>query len=188
MPTVTPLLTPEDVLEMLNRGELCTDRPWELIDGEIVWLAASQSYESRTCMRIGGALLPYADAIGAALFDSSGGFVVGSNRRQLRSPDVSLVVKGRLHLINDRGWVAGAPDLAVEVLSQGEYGEAYARVKVPEYLSAGGKVVWLVHPRRRTIREYVAGRGEFLTYSEDAVITLDVIAPGFSAKVSSFFP
>ena len=112
----------------------------------------------------------------------------GERRQQLRSPDVSLVVKERVHLINPEGWVAEAPDLAVEVLSQDEYGEAYARVKVPEYLTAGGKVVWLVHPKKRNIREYLVGRGEFTTYTEDSIITLDAIAPGFSAKVSAFFP
>jgi Uma2 family endonuclease len=188
MAIVTPLLTPQDVLAMVNRGELPIGQPWELVDGEIVWLAASKSLESQVCMRIGGVMLPFADSIGARLFDSSGGFTVGERRQQLHSPDVSLVVKERLHLIDPEGWVAGAPDLAVEVLSQDEYGEAYARVKVPEYLSAGGKVVWLVHPRRRNIREYLAGRGEFITYPEDGVITLDPIAPGFSARVADFFP
>src|SRR5438477_12226090 len=122
MAIVTPLLTPQDVLDMMNRGELCKDRPWELVDGEIVWLAASRSRESRTCVRILRVLGPFADAIGAEMFDSSGGFTVGENKQQLRSPDVSLVVKERTHLINQEGWIAGAPDLAVEVLSQDEYG------------------------------------------------------------------
>ncbi|HLG70412.1 MAG TPA: Uma2 family endonuclease [Chloroflexota bacterium] len=185
---MTPLLTPQDVLDMVNRGELTTDQPWELVDGEIVWLAASQSYASRVCVRISHVLTPFTESIEGAIFDSSAGFTVGERLQQLRSPDVSIVVKERLHLMNDYGWVAGAPDLAVEVLSEDQYGEGYARVKVPEYLSAGSRVVWLVHPKRKTVREYIAGRSEFTTYSGDAEITLDVIAPGFRAKISSFFP
>jgi Uma2 family endonuclease len=188
MAIVTPLLTPQDVLDMVNRGELRTDQPWELVDGEIVWLAASKSLESAVCAEIMLLVGPFAKSIGARLFDSSGGFAVGEHRQQLRSPDVSFVLKDRRHLINPDGWVAGAPDLAVEVLSQDEYGQAYARVKVPEYLSAGGKVVWLVHPKRRNVREYLAGRDEFKTYSEDSIITLDTIAPGFSARIGDFFP
>ncbi|HEU0168249.1 MAG TPA: Uma2 family endonuclease, partial [Chloroflexota bacterium] len=136
MAVATRLLTPRDVLDMMNRGELVTDQGFELVNGEIVWLAASHSYESRVSMRIGVVLAPFADAIGAALFDSSGGFTVGERLQQLRQPDVALVVKERSHLIDPDGWVAGAPDLAVEVLSQGEYGPTYARIKVPEYLSA----------------------------------------------------
>ena len=77
MAIVTPLLTPQDVLDMVNRGELLTDRPWELVDGEIVWLAASKSLESQACVRISGVFLPFADSIAARLFDSSGGFTVG---------------------------------------------------------------------------------------------------------------
>jgi Uma2 family endonuclease len=188
MAIATSLLSPEDVLEMLNRGELSTDQPWELVDGEILWLTASKARESQACVRIIVALNPFAGAIGATIFDSSAGFMVGESRQQLRCPDVSLVVKERAHLINPEGWVAEAPDLAVEVLSQGEYGEVYARTKVPEYLSAGGRVVWLADPRHRTIREYVAGHAEFLTYHPEDTITLDPIAPGFSARVADFFP
>ncbi len=50
------------------------------------------------------------------------------------------------------------------------------------------KVVWLVNPEDRTVRVYEAGKSEFAIYSGDAEITLDQIAPGFRAKVSSFFP
>lgn len=185
---MTKRLTPQDVLDMVNRGELPTDDPWELVDGEIVWLTRSKFREARICAEISGILYPFAKTIGAELVDSSGGFMVGEHLQQLRSPDVSLVVKERRHLIDPDGWVAGAPDLSVEVLSQEQYGDVYARTKVQEYLAAGGKVVWLVHPIRRNVREYVAGRNEFAAYPEDAVITLDTIAPGFSATVASFFP
>jgi len=188
MAIVTPLLTPQDVLDMVNRGELLTDQPWELVDGEIVWLTASKGRESQICIRLIRMMGPFADAIGAMMFDSSAGFTVGEHRQQLRCPDVSLVTKERAHIINLDGWASEAPDLAVEVLSEGEYGEAYARTKVTEYLVAGAKIVWLVHPKRRTIREYLAGSAEFTTYTAEATITLDTIAPGFSTEVSSFFP
>lgn len=173
---------------MVNRGELLTDQPWELVDGEILWLTASKARESQTCVRILMALGAFATRIGATLFDSSAGFMVGERHQQLRCPDVSLVTAARAHLINPEGWIAAAPDLAAEVLSQGEYGEAYARTKVPEYLSAGGTVVWLADPRRRTIREYVAGHAEFVTYRPEEVINLDAVAPGFEVKVADIFP
>jgi Uma2 family endonuclease len=84
--------------------------------------------------------------------------------------------------------VPEAPDLAVEVLSQEQQGEAYARPKVAEYLAAGSKVVWLVDYEARNVRSYQAGKAEYTVYSGDDVITLDAIAPGFSAPVSAFFP
>jgi Uma2 family endonuclease len=184
----TPLLTPADVLRMLEQGELDRDWNWELVNGELVQLSRSKPRESETSMIIAGTIFPFARSIGARMLDSSGGFTVGERLQQLRGPDVSLVTKGRAHLINPNGWVAGAPDLAVEVLYQGEYGETYVRHKVPEYLAAGAKLVWLVDPRRRTIREYRPGRSEFLTYRAEDTITLDAIAPGFSVQVGTLFP
>ncbi|MGH2365464.1 MAG: Uma2 family endonuclease [Chloroflexota bacterium] len=173
---------------MINRGELCTDQPFELVDGELVWLSLSRPRESETSGVLFATIFPFARAIGAHMLDSSGAFMVGARLQQLRGPDVSLVVEEWAHFIDPDGWFRGAPDLAVEVLSPGEYGEAYARTKVPEYLAAGAKVVWLVDPRRRTIREYLPGRSEFLTYSAEHTITLDAVAPGFSAVLCSLFP
>ncbi|MDE3074139.1 MAG: Uma2 family endonuclease [Chloroflexota bacterium] len=46
----------------------------------------------------------------------------------------------------------GAPDLAVEVLSEGQHGEAYAKPKVREYFEAGAQLVWLVDVNRREVR------------------------------------
>lgn len=173
---------------MLDRGELCRDEAFELVDGEIIFVPRSKPRESETSGIILATLFPFARSIGARMLDSSGGFLVGEQLQQLRGPDVSLITKERAHLIDPAGWVRGAPDLAVEVLSPGEYGEAYARAKVPEYLAAGAKLVWLANPLLRTIREYRPGRAEFLTYQAEDAITLDAIAPGFSAAVGSLFP
>jgi Uma2 family endonuclease len=70
----------------------------------------------------------------------------------------------------------------------GQFGDAYRRRKVPEYLEAGAKVVWLLDPRNRTVRAFEAGSSEVIIYSGDEEITLDRIAPGFRAPISSFFP
>jgi Uma2 family endonuclease len=46
-----------------------------------------------------------------------------------------------------------APDLAVEVLSEGNTKPEMAR-KVREYFDAGVKLVWLIDPRKRTARVF----------------------------------
>ena len=35
---------------------------------------------------------------------------------------------------------------------------------------------------------YEAGKGEYTTYSDGDIVTLDAIAPGFSSSVNAFFP
>ena len=140
-------------------------------------------------MLIGRAVWPFIDAIGAWLFSESVGYLVGPGNMNLRIPDMSILTKERFAIFSEgRAWAIGAPDLAVEVLSPEQHGEPYARQKVPEYLGSGAKVVWLVNPEDRTVRVYEAGRADFTIYSGDAEITLDQIAPGFGAPISSFFP
>jgi len=115
--------------------------------------------------------------------------MVGARRQQVRSPDVSLVTRQRLHILPPGKVLATeAPDLAVEVLSPEQHGEAHARPKVAEYLAAGAKVVWLVDPDSTTVRAYEPNRDEYAIYSADTEINLDQIAPGFSAPVGSFLP
>lgn len=125
-------LTPSDIADMLDRGELDPETPFELVDGEIVWLIPAKSYHGLVTMTISGTLFPFSQQIGAVLFSEATGYLVGKERQQLRSPDVGMVLKERRHIIDPDSWVSAAPDLAVEVLSEGQEGEAYATEKVPE--------------------------------------------------------
>jgi Uma2 family endonuclease len=189
MVVMRPLLKPADVERMLKCGEIDPDARWELVDGEIVWLSPTNHYHAQVEVAIALALGPFAKQIGAALMAGDPGFVVGALHQQLRGPDIALVTKERLHIIpRDQTWGSEAPDLAVEVLSPEQHGEAYARPKVAEYLAAGAKVVWLVDPDSQTVRAYEPNRDEYAVYSAETKINLDRIAPGFSARVGSFFP
>ena len=73
----------------------------------------------------------------------------------VRIPDVSFICWDRLpgresprEPIPDL-----APDLAVEVLSEGNTKAEMAR-KVREYFEAGVKLVWLIDPKKRTARVF----------------------------------
>jgi len=193
MVVMKPLLTPSDVERMIRAGELDPDATFELVGGEIVYLSPPELYHSQVCVAIILALAPFARRIGALLFEGAAGFVVGTRYEQIRSPDVSLVTAGRSHILEPQGSggrliATAAPDLAVEVLSREQHGEAYARPKVAEYLAAGAKVVWLADPDTRTVRVYEPNQSEYAVYSADTEINLDAIAEGFSAPVASFFP
>jgi Uma2 family endonuclease len=184
---VKQLLTPADVERMLLSGELNWDDNFELVNGEIVPVAPVFDLHGSVCVRIIVAVVPFARTIGARVLDSSVGFMVGGELQQLRAPDVSLVSRERLSILRGVGFAHGAPDLAVEVLSEGQHGEAFARPKLAEYFAAGSKVVWFADLRTQTVREYLPGHREYRLYSGDAAITLDAIAPGASFPVSSFF-
>ena len=187
MVEVKQLLVPEDVERMIASGELDADDAFELVDGEIVRLAPTFDPHSGTCSLLIAELVPFARRIGGRVLDSSMGFMVGDELRQLRCPDVSLVSSQRLHILRGTGFARGAPDLAVEVLSEGQHGEAYARPKLGEYFEAGARVVWFVDLRTQTVREYLAGAREYRQYSGAAPIGLEAVAPGFACPVEVFF-
>ncbi|HEY8691340.1 MAG TPA: Uma2 family endonuclease [Chloroflexota bacterium] len=181
-------LTPADIERMVASGELSQDEFWEFVNGEIVWLAPAHHPQGVICMRIGSKLVPFADEIRGLVFDGQAGFWVGNNFQQLRAPDVSLVTRERRHIVANGTFSREAPDLAIEVLSDEQFGRAYAVTKLDEYFAAGAKAVWFVDYRDSSVHEHLSNRAEHRIYHGDAEITLDTIAPGFRCRVSEFFP
>jgi len=179
-------LTPEDVWRMQQCGQIDSDLIFELVDGEIVELAATGFQGGLVSVHIVMALAVFAEKAGGWVLDSSTGFKVGADHQQLRSPDASYLAPNRPRPPDDP-FVDGAPDLAVEVLSADQYGPAYARTKVREYFEAGSQLVWLVHPKRQDVRIYRPNSTEYRIMRDDAVLTLEPIVDAFALRVSDIF-
>jgi Uma2 family endonuclease len=75
-----------------------------------------------------------------------------------------------------------APDLAVEVLSEGSTKAEMAR-KVREYLEAGVVLVWLIDPKKRTARVYSAVEKSSLVRADES-LDGGAVLPGFVLKLS----
>jgi Uma2 family endonuclease len=114
-------LTPDDVWKMVKRGELDTHARWfELIEGEMVDVPPSEPADSETGLDVAAELRRFAKKVEGRAFGADGGFLVGPDRKQLRAPDASYVSAARAFILDSKPWADGAPDLAVEVLSQGQ--------------------------------------------------------------------
>jgi Uma2 family endonuclease len=81
--------------------------------------------------------------------------------------------------------IAGAPVLAVEVLSPSDTQE-HILEKVDLYLSAGTALVWLVEPRFRTITVYRSDAAPEL-FHEAQTITAAPHLPGLAIPVAKLF-
>ncbi len=132
----------------------------ELIDGRIVRYMATGHLPNVVAGRIFRKLADYADTTvrGVAYTDNIG-FTVGElqSGRESFAPDVAYY-DGPLPT-NPMKFVRGAPNLAVEVRSDGDYGPAAERqmaAKRADYFEAGTAVVWDVDPVTREIRSYLA--------------------------------
>lgn len=83
------------------------------------------------------------------------------------------------------GYVEGAPELAVEVVSPSDSAEDL-EVRVEQYLHFGSKQVWVVYPKTKRIHVF---RPESQVRVLDETQTLDAaeLFPGFSVKVANLF-
>ncbi|MBK8026532.1 MAG: Uma2 family endonuclease [Chloroflexi bacterium] len=85
-----------------------------------------------------------------------------------------------------RGFVEGAPDLAIEVLSPSDR-TASVMKKVLLYLEHGTRLIWVVDPDSATVIQFAAG-GEIRMYSADETIEGRDVLPGFSLPLRELFP
>lgn len=114
----------------------------ELIDGEIVRMAATGFLPGFAAMRILFSLNIYATAArkGYAI-DDNVGFAVDLPKRKSFSPDAAYYVGPHLGM----KFLEGAPVFAVEVRSDGDYGKKAEKdiaQKRADYFAAGTLVVW----------------------------------------------
>src|SRR5208337_5664700 len=97
-------------------------------------------------------------------------------------PDISVLFPGRI-APGSKGWIPGAPELAIEVVSS----EPAARLedKIQLYLSHGSKSVWVVYPNKRTVRVFDVNGGAKLFARNQPIV--DPVLPGFSIPTSAIF-
>lgn len=134
--------------------------------------------------RIVVALHGWAESGGGHVLVESG-FVLRRDPATVRGPDVSWIAPGRAEYGLPPGFMDGAPDLAVEVVSPSNTA-AHVQRKVLEYLEAGARQVWVAYPGSRTLVVH-APDGSARTLGEgDLVLGADLL-PGFSLPVREIF-
>lgn len=168
------------VRQLLQAGDIgrC-----ELVRGELAMMLPTGGRHGRLAMRMGRALADFVDRRELGdVFAAETGFVLSRDPDTVRAPDAAFVRAGREI---GEGFIAGAPDLAVEVLSPGDR-PASVREKVAEWLDAGAEAVWVVDPRARTVTIHAADHeprvlGELDTLGGGSVL------PGFELTLQPLF-
>jgi len=196
MPALTPAFTESQGVEPLEK-RIWTDEEfmalsrdghrYELINGELIdrgHLGAKHSY---TTVLLSSALFPLVlDKKLGALFDSSTAFKMKNGNK--RAPDISFFAKDRLQGLTDipAGFLEGAPDLAIEILSPNNTVEEI-NGKLVEYFENGSRLVWVINSYQHYVLVYrSAQEPERLLKSTDCLDGEDVI-PGFSLSVADLF-
>lgn len=161
----------------------------ELVGGELVVMSPIGDAPGHAALRVVVSLLEYGDrtGLGRAVADPVA-FIVDLPNRRSFCPDAAF------HTGPSFGgrFIEGAPVFAVEVRSEGDYGQAAERAmaaKRADYFAAGTLVVWDVDVLREgVVRVYRAAAPlEPTTYTHREVAEAEPAVPGWTFPVDRLF-
>ncbi len=178
----TPLLTPDDLLQMPDGG-----KGYELIDGRLKEKVVSFR-SSRVGVLVIQKIQNHCDAVAPGwVCGSDNGFqCFAAHPGRVRRPDVAFVAHHRMtaEQYADEGFTHLVPDLVVEVVSPTNSAEEVDE-KAADWLRAGATEVWVLHPKTQHLYVFRAGGG-YAFLRETDTLTSPVL-PGFSVPVAEFF-
>jgi Uma2 family endonuclease len=173
--------TEKDLLEVVDRERW----PCELVEGTLVEKTVGYGKSEITCL--------LTSAISNCVRPLKLGIVTGPRGPirlrpgLVRAPDVAFASWDRFPN-RKRPKVPIpelAPDLVVEVLSKSNT-KAEMNRKLEEYFAAGVRLVWMVDPRKRTVRVYTAVDQSVLI-KEGQSLDGGAVLPGFALPLDELF-
>jgi Uma2 family endonuclease len=173
--------TEEDVL----KTDAHTDRICELIDGVLVEKTMGY-YESLLAVKIIQLIAAFVDKHDLGIVLGEGG-MLRILPRQVRIPDVCFIAWERFpnRQLPREPIPALAPDLAIEVLSEGNTKQEMQR-KLRDYFAAGVRLVWYIDPRTRSAKSYTS-ETQCVELTEAQSISGGDVLPGFELSLSALF-
>ena len=163
---------------------------YEIIDGELFVTRAPHWKHQEVCAKIVTVLQLWSDESGLGRTAINPGIIFSEADRVI--PDVVWISQERLEqLLNEAGHLTAAPELVVEVLSEGEKNEKRDReAKLKLYSVQGVQEYWIVAPKERKVEVYRRERAVLklaaTLFSQDELIT--PLLPGFSCLVVDILP
>ena len=160
---------------------------YEIVNGELIDMGNSGAKHGYVCSVLMILLGGYVrlQKLGA-MFDSSTAFKMKSGNK--RSPDISFVAKERLQGLDDipDGFLEGAPDLAVEILSPSNTVEEIHN-KLVEYFENGSRLVWVINPKEKYVLVYRSSQEPDRLLKSIDSLDGEEIVPDFSLPIAELF-
>jgi Uma2 family endonuclease len=181
--TVRPgLMTADDLFRLPDDG-----LRHELVRGELRTMAPTGGGHGDQTSVFDGSLGMYVRShrLGRVLTGEPG-FRLTTDPDTVRAPDVAFIRRDRVPAGGlGPGYVSGAPDLAVEVVSPTDR-LAGVGEKVAEWLAHGTRLVFVVNPRRRTVAVHRPSQPVRILGLNDSLDGEDVV-PGWTLPVRELF-
>ena len=159
----------------------------ELVKGKLYEMALSGGRHGYISANICAILSSYVQSTDlGCVFAAETGFTLQRNPDTVRAPDAAFVAKDRIPPgETPDGYLALAPDLAVEVISPNDRPRA-VREKVADWLNAGTRLVWVIYPASRTVAVHRPPGSVEELGEADTLDGADVV-PGFTCVLRELF-
>ena len=159
----------------------------DISNGELIDMENSGAIHGYTCSLLIMALMNYILPRGLGIIlDSSTAFTMKNGNK--RSPDISFVSRDKLKGLTELpdGFLDGAPDLAIEVLSPNNT-IAEIDQKIVEYFENGSSLVWVINLKLHYVLVYRSSQEpDRLLKQSDSLDGEDVIS-GFIMPLCEIF-
>jgi len=176
--------TPDDLMKVDGKADL--------INGEIIQAMPSGNLPGIIAGRIYRKLADYVDDhdLGLVHHDGTSCLVPElSSGRESFVPDAAFYDQDPATA--NMKFVSGAPEFAVEVRSENDYGwsaERQMAAKRADYFEAGTKVVWDVDPIDKVVRVYTATQPESAgVFGVGQEASAEAVLPGWKLSVAKLF-
>jgi Uma2 family endonuclease len=160
---------------------------YELINGELIDIGNSGALHGYVCsilvMTLMNYILPRKLGI---ILDSSTAFSIKNGNK--RSPDISFVSKEKLQGLEElpNGFLDGAPDLAIEVLSPNNT-IAEIDQKIVEYFENGSRLVWVINLKQHYFLVYRSAQETDRLLKQANILDGEEVIAGFTMPLSEIF-
>jgi Uma2 family endonuclease len=179
----TKKFIPDDLLRLPDQG-----KGYELVDGELKEMDAS-FLSSFVAGRIFAHLSNHVEAgrLGWVTPEGTSYRCFPDDPSRVRRADAAFHRLDRLTAAqaSSEGHCTAVPDLVVEVISPNDLADDVEEKRI-EWLDAGAKLVWVVHPVQQTIHVYTAGAGPRVL-RQGGTLTGEPILPDFQILLDDLF-
>lgn len=177
------LFTADDAWEMAQNN----DKHFELIEGVIIYREPTGFLHGVITGELACLVSNYIREHQAGLVTIvKTGYRLADNT--VIAPDIAFIRADRVPKDPVEGFVPLAPDLAVEVMSPSNNASEMSR-KIDLLMQHGTQVIWIVHPKTKTIDVYSADADNVkVTFLKiDDTLTGGTVLPDFTLKLRDLF-
>ena len=180
--TTTDLSTADELLQMKDDSFR-----YELVRGELIKRSPAGHQHGRIVLNFTTPLDQFVrtNQLGA-VYAAETGFKLAADPDVVRAPDAAFIRRERVEEVGQtEGFWPGAPNLATEVISQGD---TYAEVqdKIADWLDAGTRLVVVVNPSTQTVTLHHS-RSDVRILTINDILDGGEVVPNWTLPVQDLF-